>query len=50
MIKKEPKDMLSLMKEIIAGTKKAKQSINEIVSNIKQDKVNDSYFDANELI
>jgi hypothetical protein len=50
MIKKEPKDMLSLMKEIIAGTKKAKQSINEIVSNIKQDKVNDSYFDASELM
>ncbi len=50
MIKKEPNDMLSLMKEIIAGTKKAKQTINEIVSNIKQDKVNDSYFDASELM
>jgi hypothetical protein len=50
MIKKEPNDMLSLMKEIIAGTKKAKQTINEIVSNIKQDKINDSYFDASELM
>lgn len=50
MIKKEPNDMLSLMKEIIAGTKKAKQTINEIVSNIKQDKINDSYFDSTELM
>ena len=50
MIKKEPKDMLSLMKEIIAGTKKGKQNINEIISNIKQDKINDSYFDKDELM
>lgn len=58
LIKKEPKQFLDSVKEIIANTRKAKVIIDEIINEIKTEKltekynstVSNTYFDKDELI
>jgi len=58
LVKKEPKEFLSSIKEIIGNTRKSKLIVDEIINEIKEEKifekynntVSNTYFDKDELI